>query len=116
MFGNWNKPRWRPWWGRHRTFAPTITTAPTGMRKYYIRGKGEVRLSDADFKGQGGQAAIYAQGSTAYKIYSDRLSTITEAKIRELSVLDSPSIIRPLDALVDDNGNLAGYSMRYIDR
>jgi len=86
------------------------------MRKYYIRGKGEVRLSDADFKGQGGQAAIYAQGSTAYKIYSDRLSTITEAKIRELSVLDAPSIIKPLDVLVDGNGNLAGYSMRYIDR
>jgi hypothetical protein len=86
------------------------------MRKYFIRGKGEIRLSDADFKGQGGQAAIYAQGSTAYKIYTDRLSIIAEAKIAELSVLDSPNIIRPLDALVDDHGNLAGYSMRYIDR
>jgi len=86
------------------------------MRKYYIRGKGEVRLSDGDFKGQGGQAAIYARGSTAYKIYTDRLSCITEAKMRELSVLESPNIIRPLDALVDDNGNVAGYSMRYIDR
>jgi serine/threonine protein kinase len=86
------------------------------MRKYYIRGKSEIRLSDADFKGQGGQAVIYAQGSTAYKIYTDRISGISEAKIAELSVLDSPNIIRPLDVLVDDSGNLAGYSMRYIDR
>jgi len=85
------------------------------MWKYYIHGKGDVSLSDRDFKGQGGQALIYARGSTAYKIYSDRGSVIRPEKIAELSVLDAPNIIRPLDLLMDLNGNPAGYSMRYID-
>src|SRR5215469_1833409 len=111
-----HKTRWRLAWGRHRRFSFGAPKEPGHMRKYYIRGRGEIRLSDGDFKCQGGQAAIYAQGSTAYKIYTDPHSRIPEAKIAELSVLELPAIIRPLDMLVDADVRTAGYSMRYIDR
>jgi len=85
------------------------------MPRYFIRGRGDVVLSETDFKGQGGQASVYARGSTAYKIYTNANAAIPEARIRELSALTLPNILRPRDALFDEGGALAGYSMRYVD-
>jgi len=86
------------------------------MPRYFVQGKGEVRLSKADFKAQGGEAAIYVTGSTAYKIYNDPQRAIPQAKILELSVLGQPNIIRPMDVVIDRQNNPVGYSMRYVGR
>jgi hypothetical protein len=86
------------------------------MFRYFVQGKGEVRLSKSDFKAQGGEGAIYVKGSNAYKIYTDPQRAITREKISELSVLNAPNIIRPVDVLLDGRNRSVGYSMRSIGR
>jgi hypothetical protein len=102
----------------------TFKTAIRGLRaylnggeavdKYFVQGKGEIRLSKTDFKAQGGEGSIYVKGSTAYKIYADQRRAIPQAKILELAALARPNIIRPLDVLHDGQGRPAGYSMRAV--
>ncbi len=80
--------------------------------RYFIQGKGEVRLSKSDFKAQGGEGSIYVKGPNAYKIYTDPRRAIPPVKIQELSALTLPNIIRPLELLVDAKNRAVGYSMR----
>ena len=86
------------------------------MDKYYVQGRGEIHLSKADFKAQGGEGAVYVKGSTAYKIYADPRRMVPKAKILELSVLTHSNIIRPMEVLLDQSSNPVGYSMRYVDK
>lgn len=83
--------------------------------KYYIKGKGPVDLNKNDFLAQGGQGAVYAQGSTAFKIYLDPACMIPVAKIQELAPITSePYIIGPQDILMDSKNNPVGYTMRFV--
>jgi hypothetical protein len=98
---------------------PGLTTflkgdAATG--RYFVRGKGEIRLGAAHFKAQGGEGSIYVKGSNAYKIYTDPQRAIAPAKILELSALTLPNIIRPLELLLDAKNRPIGYSMRSVGR
>lgn len=88
--------------------------AATG--RYFVQGKGEIRLGASDFKAQGGEGSIYVKGSHAYKIYTDPLRAIPRPKILELSALALPNIIRPLDLLLDAKNRPIGYSMRSVNR
>ena len=88
---------------------------PTSTR-YFVQGKGEIKLSRSDFKAQGGEGAIFVKGSNAYKIYSDPARAITAVKIAELSVLSQPNIIRPLDLLLDGKNVPVGYSMKSVGK
>jgi hypothetical protein len=73
------------------------TKRSSNVSRYFVHGKGELRLGRSDFKAQGGEGAVYVKGSTAYKIYANPTRAIPLAKIDELSALDQPNIIRPLD-------------------
>ena len=86
------------------------------MPRYFVQGKGEIRLTKADFKAQGGEGAIYVKRSTAYKLYTDPQRAITQAKILELSVLSEPNIIRPIDVVIDRQNQPVGYSMRQVGK
>ena len=86
------------------------------MTRYYIQGGGRVDLTRSDFKAQGGEGAIYVQGSTAYKIYTDPTRMISPVKVSELSVLNHSGIIRPDKILLNAKKRPAGYSMRHVDR
>ena len=79
----------------------------------YRQGK-KVRLTQADFKAQGGEGAVYVKEGTAYKIYADPAKMIPAAKIGELSALTLPDILRPLDMLSDARRVLVGYTMPSI--
>ncbi len=79
----------------------------------YRQGK-KVRLTPAEFKAQGGEGAVYVAGNTAYKIYADPAKMIPTAKIRELSVLDRPGIVRPEDVLLDRARTPVGYTMSCV--
>lgn len=79
----------------------------------YRQGK-KVRLTQAEFKAQGGEGAVYVSGGTAYKIYADPAKMIPPAKIRELSALDAPDIVRPQDILLDVNKTPVGYTMQAV--
>jgi len=84
--------------------------------RYFIPGKGQIRLGQSEFKAQGGEGAVYVKGSNAYKIYTDPSHCITQAKIDELSVLIQPGIIRPLELIIDSHNTPVGYSMRAIGK
>ena len=82
--------------------------------KLYVKGGGEVVLSQADFVAQGGEGRIYAQGDTAYKVYLDPARTLPLAKIGELRAIADPNVIRPERVLLDHKGVPLGYTMRYV--
>lgn len=84
--------------------------------KVTIKGKGSITLNKNDFLASGGEGSIYVKGNIAYKIYNKIERTIPEAKIKELSVLAYPNIIRPQDILVNDDGKNCGYTMTYVNR
>ncbi len=85
------------------------------MAKYYIQSKGEIVLTQAEFRAQGGQGAVYVKGGLAYKIYADQRHMIPPAKMQELSALTSPNIIRPVDLLLDERNKAVGYTMRQVE-
>ncbi len=87
----------------------------TGVR-YFVQGKGEIKLGQSDFKAQGGEGSIYIKSSKAYKIYTNPSRAIQPAKIAELSVLTQPNIIRPLDIVLNEKNEAVGYSMQHVDK
>ena len=80
----------------------------------YIQGRGQIRLDQGDFVGQGGEGRVYARGNTAYKVYTDPCRMIPVAKIRELSALTDGDIIRPEEILLDASSVPVGYTMRRV--
>lgn len=83
-------------------------------KRYLIEGGGPVSFSDKDYLGEGGEGAVYAKGDTVYKVFFSRQKMVPPEKLRVLNVLDHPSIIRPLDLLLDAHDNPIGYSMRRV--
>ncbi len=79
----------------------------------YRQGR-KVRLTQAEFKAQGGEGAVYVSGDTAYKVYADPAKMIPTAKIKELSTLDLPGIVRPQDVLLDAAQIPIGYTMQNV--
>ena len=94
----------------------SYTNRISNVSRYFVHGKGELRLGRSDFKAQGGEGAVYVKGSTAYKIYANPTRAIPLAKIDELSALDQPNIIRPLDLILDGKNTPVGYSMRSVEK
>lgn len=80
----------------------------------YIKGKGKEVLDKRHYISAGGEGAVYAKQGTAYKIYTDVSHMIPENKIRELSLLSLPTIIKPEDIIMDSKNHNIGYTMRYI--
>jgi len=76
----------------------------------YVQGK-KVRLTQAEFRAQGGQGAVYVKDGTAYKVYADPVHMIPPAKIAALSALALPDIIKPQDVLTDAQRAPVGYTM-----
>jgi phage FluMu protein gp41 len=103
-------------------FSKAIPNLKTYLKKdstttrYFVQGKGEIKLARSDFKAQGGEGVIYVKASTAYKIYLDPARAITVQKIAELSVLSLPNIIRPLDLLLNGKNVPIGYSMKSVGK
>ncbi len=79
----------------------------------YVQGK-KVRLTQAEFKAQGGEGAVYVKGSTAYKVYADPAKMIAPAKIQQLAVLTLPEIVRPQEVILDSGRAPIGYTMQSI--
>ena len=84
--------------------------------RYFVQGKGQIRLGKTEFKAQGGEGSVYVKGANAYKLYTDPARCITQAKIDELSVLVQPNIIRPLELVIDSHNRPVGYSMRSVGK
>lgn len=71
-------------------------------------------LSNANFVAQGGQGSVYVKGGLAFKIYTSPADMMPLGKIQELSALDKPNIIKPLNVLLDKKGVAVGYTMKSL--
>ena len=80
----------------------------------FVKGEGEVVLTTNNYISSGGEGSVWAKNGTAYKLYHDPSKMIPLGKIQELSVLDDPNIIRPLNVLLDKQGKPIGYTMRQL--
>jgi len=84
--------------------------------KYFIKGLGEIQLTQSNFVASGGEGKIYRKGNVAYKIYEDPNKMIPVAKIQELSSLIDPNIIRPEQIVLDvKNNKPIGYTMKMVE-
>jgi serine/threonine protein kinase len=82
--------------------------------KVKVRGKGTtVNLTKKHFLAKGGEGSIYVRPPVVYKIFEPG-KMVPEGKIKELSVLDNPRIIRPKDVLLDSKNKSVGYTMDYV--
>ena len=82
--------------------------------KYQIQGKGPIVISNNNFVAEGGEGKIFITGNTALKIYTDLKNITPVSKIKELMILDHPSIIRPKDILLDEKNQYVGFTMDVI--
>ncbi len=82
--------------------------------KYIIQGKGPIVVSKDDFVTEGGEGKIFITGSTVLKVFSDLSKVTPQAKLKELSILDHPCIIRPKDVLLDERNKYVGFTMDVI--
>jgi serine/threonine protein kinase len=78
---------------------------------------GIVLLTNKDYKAAGGQGVVYCKDGLAYKIYHDPKCMIPEAKIQELSILQSQTnILGPIEPLYNPKDKrVIGFTMPYID-
>ncbi len=101
-------------WAPSRSRNANSGAAGYGAMELFIVGKGKLTLGQREFVGQGGEGAVYARDDRAYKIYSDPAKMIPLAKIRELSALSLPTMIRPEEVLLDARNRPVGYGMRRV--
>ena len=73
-----------------------------------------IELGTKEFLASGGEGSVYAKGGVAYKIYNDKSKMLDLGKIKELSALSLPNILRPQDVLLDEKNSSVGYSMRHV--
>ena len=73
-----------------------------------------IGLDKRHYIGQGGEGAVYARDSTAYKIYANPHKMIPVGKISELAAISDKRIIRPLKIISNKKGRPIGYTMTYV--
>lgn len=85
--------------------------------KYAIKYKNtSISLDSKTFLAKGGEGEVHAKGKVAYKICEPG-KMIPEQKIKELSVLSYPNIIKPEDIIVNSKtGDDVGYTMKYAEK
>lgn len=83
--------------------------------KVIVKNK-EVNLTKNEYKGQGGEGIVYCKSNIGYKIYHNPKKMIPEAKIRELSQINLPNVLAPLDVIYDTTRKPIGFTMKFLDR
>jgi hypothetical protein len=82
--------------------------------KVFIRGKGEVQLTQHHYVATGGQASVYVKNGTAFKVYTNKADMIPDGKMTLLSRIQDPNVIRPQDVLLDASSVPIGYTMQAV--
>ena len=81
----------------------------------YIQGnKNKINLTKNQFVASGGEGSIYASKGTAFKIYSSSKQVIPHSKIKELSSIANPNVIKPEQLVLANNNKPIGYTMKHV--
>lgn len=79
-------------------------------------GRRLVTLTDKHYKAAGGEASIYVNGDTAFKIFHDPKKLLPPQKVAELLKIGNPHVVLPRDMLFDAaSGQPIGYASHYVD-
>lgn len=79
--------------------------------KVFLQGTGPVELSQSHFVATGGQASVWVKDGVAYKIYTDPKAAIPAEKVKVLSAIADPAVIKPQALLLDAKNRNVGYAM-----
>ncbi len=82
--------------------------------KVFVKGQGEVSLTQQHFVAQGGQASVYVKNGVAYKIYTNPKDAIPDAKFHALAAIQDPCVIKPETLILNAKNESIGYTMRAI--
>jgi hypothetical protein len=82
-------------------------------RKVYLDNYGFINLTDQNYIASGGEASVYKYSNYALKIYHDKTKCIEEEKIKELSLISSNNVLKPINLIYDEKKKYIGYSMDY---
>jgi len=82
---------------------------------YSVENIGKVTLTDRDQIGSGGEAVCFIKNNSVFKIYHDKNKMIPTTKIKELSTITSPNVLKPLNIIYDKSGKEVGFTMEYKD-
>jgi hypothetical protein len=82
--------------------------------KVFVKGQGDVTLTQRNYVATGGQASVYVKDGTAYKIYTNPKDSIPEAKFQALATIRDPAVIKPEHLLLDESRRQIGYTMAAI--
>lgn len=75
-----------------------------------------VTLTQANYKGGGGEGSIYMKDGLGYKIYHDPKKTISPNKVEELRQIGLKHVLAPVDAIYDyDTNKPIGFTMPFVD-
>jgi len=83
--------------------------------KVFVKGQGEISLTQRHYVATGGQASVYVKDGVAYKIYTNPADTIPDAKMRALGAISDSAIIKPDKIILDEKKTTPiGYTMAAI--
>ena len=81
----------------------------------FVKGnKNKINLTKNHFVASGGEGEIYARKGIVYKIYQNPKAMIPHAKIKELSSIKNPNVIKPEKIVLNNRQKPIGYTMKHI--
>ena len=84
-------------------------------KKVRFNSGGTFTITDKYYLSAGGEGAIYVNGGKAFKIYHDKTKVLPLQKIKELSVINDPSVITPTDIIYDaSTGDMIGHVTNFV--
>jgi hypothetical protein len=85
-------------------------------RDIHVPGLGNIKLTDKNYVGEGGEAVVYRSGKHAIKIYHDVARMLPLKKIEELKKITADNVLAPQDVVYDTKAKYAcGYVMEFVD-
>lgn len=81
---------------------------------FYLETGEKILLTAQNFVAEGGEGRVFVQDAWAYKIAHAPQKVLPPAKLRELSVLDHPLILRPHALVYNAKRHAAGFKMPYV--
>ena len=81
----------------------------------FVKGSNNrINLTKNSFISSGGEGDIYAQKGTVFKIYQNPKVVIPYSKIKELSVIKNPNVIKPEKLVLNTKNSPIGYTMKQV--
>ncbi|GAG15602.1 unnamed protein product, partial [marine sediment metagenome] len=78
--------------------------------------KDKINLTKNHFVASGGEGSIYARRGTVYKIYTDPKAVIHYSKMKELSSITNPNVIKPERLVLNSKNKPIGYTMKHVPK